>query len=102
MGLIGGRILSNSTELFFGNIQYTFFEKVIGLLIIIVSILLIRLLMSYRNKKTFLKKYSVSKEKVTIRFDKKSVKPYFIKQQYIRLVVFYCLALVSVYIYIYI
>jgi len=100
IGLVIGKLLSDSTKSIFGNTHYNSFEKVMGMLVIIIFILLVRLLMSYKNKKTFLKKYSVSKEKVTIKFDKESVKSYFIKQQYIRLVIFYCLGLVSIYIYI--
>lgn len=99
IGLVIGKILSESTKSFFGNINYNRVEKVIGLFIIAILILLVRLLMSYRNRKAFLKKYSIPKEKITIKFDKESVKPHFVKQQYIRLILFYCLALVFMYIY---
>lgn len=99
IGLVIGKLLSDSTKSIFGDMNYNSIEKAIGLLVIIILILLVRLLMSYRNRKTFLKKYSIPKEKVTIRFDKESVKPYFIKQQYTRLAIFYFLALMFIYVY---
>lgn len=101
-GLIIGRILYDSSKSYFEDLNYSFSEKMFGLVIAIIVIMLVRILIAYKNKKSIFRKYSVRKENVSVCVEKESMKSYYVKQQYIRLIIFYCIALALIYTYLFI
>ncbi len=102
IGFIVGTVMYESTKSFFETLQYSSLQKLLILLMIVILLFLFRLFVSYKNKLSFSKRYSIGSFSLSANIQKQDIKSYYLKRQYIRLFIFYFIAMILTYVYVFI
>ncbi|EOI02730.1 tandem five-TM protein [Enterococcus moraviensis ATCC BAA-383] len=96
IGIIGGRILYESLKNVFEGIEesYSIVSRISYFLLTILALVFVRYMISFINKKMFVRKVLISEFSLSICVEKKTVQNYYIKQSVIRLIMLYLIGLV--------